>query len=631
LILMLSRLLFIVLILNGTLVNAQFTPGPEPEESQFIFPIRPNNPNTLAGTMGELRSTHFHNGIDIRTGGKTGVPVQAAARGYIVRVSVSTGGYGNALYLKHPDGKMTVYAHLDSFADDIADYVLKEQYRTQQFSINLFPKEDQFSFEQGDVIGLSGNSGSSGGPHLHFDIRGSNNDLLAPLQFKFSEVIDTRPPEVRKVALKTLDRDSRINGQFGRFEFNVEKVDGKYIIEDTIQAIGTIGYEIYAYDRQNNTRFRTGIRTINLLQNGQNIFSQTIDRLSFSEKSSFYVHTDYRSLVTQRSRFHKLYVDDGNNLSIYKTDDNRGKITIPEGKIEEITVEMIDPYGNSIAVEGFLKGIESTREVYVDKAPKRGVDIIDNTLLLVSKSRNALFFQDSGKYIQGPDYLLNDSLSVYLIDLRKDLPDSIDVDEKVISTDFVARIPSGELFNYYSKTADIEFGPRDLYDTLYFTYSYEQDSIYREVFTIGKPIFPIKRTITVKLKPQMEYADKERTLVYAKYGNNLGFAGGEWQGDEIVFYTRGFGKYVLATDSIPPKIYPSVIGSDKVTFKVEDNRSGIKSIKATIDGEWLLMHHDPKTRRLWSERKEKNKPLKGEFILVVTDNVGNISTFKRKI
>jgi murein DD-endopeptidase MepM/ murein hydrolase activator NlpD len=605
---------------------------PSNPEKEFIFPIKPNTPNTLAGTMGELRSTHFHNGIDIRTGGQSGLAVHAAADGYIVRVSVSPGGYGNALYLKHPDGKMTVYAHLESFHEDIAEYVLREQYRTQQFAINLFPTQDQFVFRQGEIIALSGNSGSSGGPHLHFDIRSSDNDLLAPLQFEFNEITDTRPPEVRKFALKTLDRQSRINGQFGRFEFDAIQTEDGYSIKDTIQMHGKVGVELYAYDRQNNTRFRTGIREIKVEVDDKTIYNQVIDRLSFSEKSSFYVHTDFRSLVTNNSRYHKLYVDDGNNLSIYSTDENKGRLMVFDEQIHKLNISMSDPYNNKSVLNVIYKGSPLQKRSKTEDTPQTGYDIIDNTLVVVSHSSDALIFEGNSKFIQGPDYWINDSLAVYLLDLRSELPDSIDLNDEVIRTNLDAMVPSGQLYEFYSETAEIEFGPRDLYDTIYFTYDHRIDTTYGDYWEIGNTTVPIKRTITAKLKPQSEVRDKERTLVYKLWGKDrLSFAGGEWEDNSITFYTRSFGNYVLATDSIPPTITPGIINSEKLTFKVDDNLSGIKSIKATINGDWVLMNHDPKTRRIWTEKLDKNNPFSGEFILEITDNVGNISRFKRNI
>ena len=148
-------------------------------DNYYLFPIRPGEQNYLAGTMGELRSSHFHAGIDIKTGGQSGWPVYAAADGYINRIRISNGGYGHALYIAHTNGTSTVYGHLSKFNDDIAAYVLDEQYEQQSFTLQLFPNKEQFKVKKGDIIAYSGNTGSSTGPHLHFEIW-HNNLIIDP-------------------------------------------------------------------------------------------------------------------------------------------------------------------------------------------------------------------------------------------------------------------------------------------------------------------------------------------------------------------------------------------------------------------------------------------------------------------
>ena len=284
--------LFIFCLL-ATGLYAQSSNGNHSRNDYYIFPIKPGQRNSLSGTMGELRSNHFHAGLDIRTDGRTGLRVYAAADGYISRISVSRGGYGNALYIAHPNGTTTVYAHLQEFKGPIADYVRQMQYEKQSFELTLYFKPTEFQVKQGDVVALSGNSGSSGGPHVHFDLRDENQDLLNPLKYGFDEIVDTTPPEVRKVAFKTLDIDARVNGKFGRFEYPVTRVGNDYTLETPVDVHGLVGMELFAFDRLDKTRFRYGINYLQVKVDGKLTYSHDISTFSFSDQRNILRHMDY--------------------------------------------------------------------------------------------------------------------------------------------------------------------------------------------------------------------------------------------------------------------------------------------------------------------------------------------------
>ena len=254
------------------------------EEGYFEFPIQPERINYLSGNMGELRTGHFHAGLDIKTNGKEGLKVHAAAEGYISRIKVSAEGYGNCLYLAHPNGTTTVYAHLQKFAPEPAEYVLQNQYDQESFEVNLFPERNRFKVKKGEVIGLSGNSGSSGGPHLHFEIRNARQEALDPLRFRFSQIKDNIAPLPRRIALKTMDIHSRINGKFGRFEYPLQRRGNEYIFPDTLTAFGNIGIEIWAYDKLNGARNHNGIPIIQLYDGEDLLFGQNIDIIRFSHQ-----------------------------------------------------------------------------------------------------------------------------------------------------------------------------------------------------------------------------------------------------------------------------------------------------------------------------------------------------------
>ncbi|RLD20580.1 MAG: M23 family peptidase, partial [Bacteroidetes bacterium] len=354
-----KHLVFIFLLFAG---SWGFSQPAEEEFGYYLFPIKPGVRNTLAGTMGELRSSHFHTGIDIRTGGQQGLAVLAAAEGYVSRIKVSGGGYGNTVYVLHPNGKTTVYAHLKSFRKDLEAFVKEAQYRNESFEVNLFPKANQFSVDRGDTLALSGNSGSSGGPHLHFDIRDENQDLLNPLKFGFSEVVDTRKPYAKSLAIIGFNENARIEGEFGRSEFNIIQQGSDYALKDTINALGVLGLELYAWDRMNGTRFKTGINEINFTIDEKETFGQTINTWSFSRARSFYQHINYQSLVTSGKRYHKLYIDNGNALNFYEPVPERGQFIIEEGKYYHGKISMSDSYGNTSYVHFVIHGTDTGHE-----------------------------------------------------------------------------------------------------------------------------------------------------------------------------------------------------------------------------------------------------------------------------
>ncbi len=604
----------------------------------YLFPIKPGVRNTLAGTMGELRRTHFHTGIDIRTGGVQGVPVLAAADGYVSRLSISPGGYGNAIYISHNNGQMTVYAHLLSFNQLFESYVVKEQYKKESFRVNLFPEKGEFKVNKGDTIALSGNSGSSGGPHLHFDVRNSEQEVLNPLIFNFEEIVDTRPPEVRKIAFKTMDINSRINGKFGRFVYNAKKVNGTYVIDNPIDMSGTIGVELYAFDRQDWTKFRTGITRIEMKFDDKVEFVQEISKIPFSKSRNYYNHVNYSELKQRGLRYHKLYVDDGNELDFYTTSSNHGLITFNEDCSGKLDIIMNDSYGNQSELIVDINCLNDSLESHYETPTIDGSshEIQDNTLVVYSVITNG---QENAEVHIGHDtqYLLpaynNEGIDVFLWDLNEGIPDSITLCE---STEYIrcdAQVPSGQVYTFYSPYIEAQFSKRTLFDTIYLDVSHrsEGDKL-GERFIVGADIYPIRTNVNILLIPQNNYTYKERSSVYAvDDAGNFYYSGGKWEGDKIRFKTRSFGQFVILTDTIPPRLKPLIINKNELVFRIEDKLSGIKSYKATINDNWVLMNYDPKKKQIWSKKINSDLPFKGKLTLTVTDNSGNEKVYSTTV
>jgi len=219
------------------------------DRTLFISPVK--IPLALSGNFGELRSDHFHSGIDIKTQGVTGKEIVATSAGYVYRISISPGGFGRALYLRHPSGYSTVYAHLERFIPEIEEYITQQQYEKKSFTITVFPPQEKFVFQQGDLIAYSGNSGSSGGPHLHYEIRKSNSENpVNPLHFDFG-VSDNIKPVIEKLAIYPVNRHTLINGQNKARKINVAGGNGNYHVPsgNEITISGLAGFGIKSFDR----------------------------------------------------------------------------------------------------------------------------------------------------------------------------------------------------------------------------------------------------------------------------------------------------------------------------------------------------------------------------------------------
>ena len=623
-------LVFTFLLFAGTW---GFSQPAEEEFGYYIFPINPGVRNTLAGTMGELRSTHFHTGIDIRTGGQQGLAVVAAAEGHVSRIKVSGGGYGNTVYVLHPNGKTTVYAHLKSFNDDLEKFVKTAQYKNESFEVNLFPKANQFSVDKGDTLALSGNSGSSGGPHLHFDIRDENQDLLNPLKYGFDEVIDTRAPYAKSLAVIGFNENARIDGEFGRSEFNIIQQGSEYVLKDTINALGILGLELYAWDRMNGTRFKTGINEINFTINEKETFGQSINTWSFSKARSFYQHINYQSLVTSGKRFHKLYVDNGNALSFYEAVPERGQFIIEKDKYYHGKISMSDSYGNTSYVNFVIHGTASG-----DKNGSKpfSQDVIRNTLKIVGDSASShtalISINDELNMLQSA-YTDKNGYPVFLWDLTKSIPEAIGLGDTTLYPKLVSMVPPKQEYKVFNSHADIVFNKYSLFDTLMFSLDYEMDTILNiEKIHIGNSMIPVKGSVTAIIKPTSTNIDFEHSAVYQVIGkDNFVYAGGKWRENQIEFKMRGFGVYTIIEDSIPPTIKPLIINNKRIVFKIDDKLSGIKNITASINGEWILIAKDPKNKQYWAEKKHVDSSYKGELKLEVTDNADNTKVYTTKI
>ncbi|MGL5889408.1 MAG: M23 family metallopeptidase, partial [Bacteroidia bacterium] len=244
-------------------------------KNYFQTPI--DAPLLLAGNFGELRPNHFHAGIDITTQGKEGIAIFAAAEGYVSRIRISPFGYGKALYITHPNGYTTVYGHLRNFNKDIGMYAERNQYEAELFEIDITVPPGALPVKKGEIIARSGNTGGSGGPHLHFEIRDTKTeDALNPLLFGLP-VADKVAPTIVRVAIIPLDANARVNGKNQKKYIALKSLKGIFVpatAADTLPRIsGRIGFAVDAYDKESTPHGKNGVYGIRLSINGSDVYA----------------------------------------------------------------------------------------------------------------------------------------------------------------------------------------------------------------------------------------------------------------------------------------------------------------------------------------------------------------------
>jgi hypothetical protein len=596
----------------------------------FLFPIMPGQPNYLAGNMGELRPNHFHAGLDVKTQGREGLPVYASADGYVSRVKIAWGGYGNALYLTHPNGLVTVYAHLKTFNKTIGDFVRGQQYAQKTFEIELLPDSTLLRVKRGDVIGFSGNTGGSGGPHLHYEVRDAQENVLNPEYFGFPEIKDNVAPVIDRLAVVALQPTARVRGEFGRAEVVPAKVASHvYSVKEPISVWGKVGLELLASDLTGGTPNRNGVSRIEVQMDGQPVFTHHLETFSFDVSRSINVHVNYDQYLQSHNRFQRCYVADGNELNTYTTDRNRGALVIRDAALHAVVVTVADAYGNHSQLRFTLRGTPPVAPAAVvtvssPSSPWR-YDVSENTLLLkrasVQKSLPPAAVYVKGRpvplemaYHKGKD-------AVYLWDLRRGLPDSVGVDHTTEATrlNFRALVPAGKRYLYEEDSLNILFDERSLFDSLYLE-TVRRDNRYQ----VGRADIPLRETISVRLKPNVPEDKRSRSAVYLVSGGRLSYLGGMWVGPEIEFKTKELGTFTLAYDADPPFAKLEVKTPSRIVCRISDNLSGIGKIDAYLDGKWLLMQYDYKTNLIWSDPLDGKQPLKGHFVLEVSDKAGNV-------
>jgi len=554
-----KKCLFLILVFGTQLLAQENIP-----KDYFDNPLK--IPLILSGSFGELRSNHFHSGLDLKTQQKEGIPIYAPADGWVKRIKVSHYGYGKALYIAHPNGYNTVYAHLQKYAGAIESYVKNKQYKKESYTIELFPSATILPVKKGDIIGYTGNSGSSGGPHLHFEIRDSSSRPMNPMLFGI-EIPDTKTPVINTLFAYPQGESSHINHSKEKIKLRlIKQKDGSFRTEEVL-AYGKVGFGIATHDQQNGASNKNGVYQISTQNNGFENYKVCFDKFSFSETRYLNRMIDYEHFKKNKSRVQKLFRQRNNPLSIIK-DDNNGYLTIEDGLSFMYTITASDFKGNKISITIPIKGAKEEATQTIISTPESSEYVNASQSFSITKGRHRIYIPAHGLYENENLNIITSGDTIHLhkdvIPLHKNMTLSIDVS------------------NYNEK--DIE-------------------SLY-----IGK----------VRHKGPPSYHKTYR------------------KGKRLSIKTKIFGSYVLARDTQKPIITPINFSDGKwisknktLTIKIEDAISGISAYRATINGKFILTEYDYKKDVLVYDFDDKiNNESENKLKLVVTDNVGNSTTFE---
>lgn len=523
----------------------------------------------LSGTFGELRSNHFHSGLDIKTNQRTGLSVYASASGYVSRIKIERYGYGKAIYITHPNGYTTVYAHLKKFAPRIEAYVKKQQYAKESYEIQLFPEDLELRVDQGEQIAYSGNSGGSGGPHLHFEIRDSAARPINPMLMGI-EVPDSRKPLVKQVMAYPLDESSTINGKNKAVLLRlIPQKNGTYKTEK-VSGYGRIGLGVNTSDKQDAANNQNGVFQIKTTFNGSENFSVTFDRYAFSETRYLNRMIDYGFFKKHKSRITKLFIPQGSPLSLYEDSVNEGVLNLYEpGSKSLYTIDIKDFKGNTSSI--VIDIINEEPPVELLAPDNSGLEYIPSLSTYSQELGNYKVTIPKGALYE--DALLEikehlDTLTVHRdrVPLHKNMIIEYDISAKKdddLDQYYIARITDwGAAYHVNTKRAGTRLTARTR--------------------TLGR--YAITKDV---VKPTIKASN---------------FKNGKW------------------------------ISSNKtLKLSVADKDSGIDGYRATVNGKFILMEYDYKTGILRHDFSD-NAVTDTENLLkvIVTDNVGNSTTFEAK-
>jgi hypothetical protein len=543
-------------------------------QAEYAPPLR--GPLLVTGTFGELRSNHFHGGLDFRA--PVGTPVYAVNDGYVSRIKVSGGGYGQAIYVDHPDGKRSVYGHLEELAPELKDTIRALQYARERFAIDLELNEHDFPVVRGQLIGAVGNRGFSFGPHLHFEIREAAGDVpLNPLSLGYA-IADTRRPVLQRVRVYGVgpEKEERTVRTF--------RLDSRGGLPDTVTVgLPRVTFSFKAFDRQNAMPNRNGIYAAALEVDGREEFAFRYDRIPYDKTEYLNALTDYADWRQNSSWFYRLSAPVPAAVfwaSAVDSTDRRGYVDLREGEARRVRIHATDHAGNLSTVE-FHVVFRADAAPAPPPAPPRAA-----TYYLLPEDEASII----------------DTAGLHFA------------------------LPRGSLY------APLQMSLARLPDT-------SSDHL-SDGFVIGDPSVPLHGRAELAIRPHEPVPDSlwGKAYIGRCSGERYRSVGGQWEPDGSMHTRIGsFGSYALLLDTLPPTVRIERFPTDlrrRSGFSLligEESGGGLR-FRGTVDGQWVLMEYDAKSGRLY--HRFADSPLRPtgkrrRFTLRVADDRGNVRSFER--
>ena len=532
----------------------------------FMSPL--DIPMDLSGNFGELRTNHFHSGFDFRTQQKEGLKVYAVADGYVSRIKISTYGYGRVIYIDHPNGYTTVYGHLQDPVVKIDQYIKIEQYKTQSFEVEMFFKPNEIPVKKGEVIALSGNTGSSGGPHLHFEIRDTKSEkAINPYHFGFDQLMtDTRKPKISSLYVYPIDENSIVNQSKRPLPINLSlQKDGTYLAEKVL-AKGKIGFGVQAVDLFDKTYFTFGLYKVQSFLNGNMAFNCQFDSCPFDELRYINAYIDYYKYKTSKLKIQKLFMKTPFPLSIIETNKTNGIVDVVSNFTSTYRIELSDFYGNKTVISVPIE-FSTSENIIAEEVPKSKYFIKTDKDSNFEKDNWAVFFPSRTFY---EDFYLDFDVKDNVMTVQNDLT-AVHNNFLVTVTDN-AKENDEKTFIASVKNGKLSFNNTKRIDNTFSTYTKKLGE-----FKVSRDTIAPRVSISKSIE-------------------------GKW-----------------------------ITNQKAIQLYISDEMSGVNTYNGFINGNWVLFEYEHKNNKIthYFDDKFLNEG-ENDLKVVVTDNVGNSTIFETR-